>query len=212
MMPSKLDILEDKINRLVALVEKLTVAEPVQDQWMDVDGLCSYHPDRPAKKTVYDWVTLRRVPYHKDGKRLRSIPDKKVADAYKAKNFDYVTFGGIFTVRDDAQLIFPTDLLCLDFDHVPNVQMYRNQFLADPEFETALMFTNPSGQGIKWIVPIRTCCHTYQQVFAAVTNYVKATYGLVPDQKCKDISRACFLPHDPQAYINPKYVPFNAQR
>ena len=49
MMPSKLDILEDKINRLVALVEKLTVAEPVQDQWMDVDGLCSYHPDRPAK-------------------------------------------------------------------------------------------------------------------------------------------------------------------
>lgn len=102
-MPSKLDILEDKINRLVALVEKLTVAEPVQDQWMDVVGLCSYHPDRPAKKTVYDWVTLRRVPYHKDGKRLRSIPDKKVADAYKAKNFDYVTFGGIFTVRDDAQ-------------------------------------------------------------------------------------------------------------
>lgn len=50
------------------------------------------------------------------------------------------------------------------------------------------------------------------EVFAAVTNYVKATYGLVPDQKCKDISRACFLPHDPQAYINPKYVPFNAQR
>lgn len=60
--------------------------------------------------------------------------------------------------------------------------------------------------------PIRTCCYTYQQVFAAVTNYLKATYGLVPDQKCKDISRACFLPHDPQAYINPKYVPFNAQR
>lgn len=72
-MPSKLDILEDKINRLVALVEKLTFAEPVQDQWMDVDGLCSYHPDSPAKKTIYDWVTLRRVPYHKDGKRLRSL-------------------------------------------------------------------------------------------------------------------------------------------
>lgn len=72
-IPSKLDILEEKVNRLVALVEKLTVAEPVQDQWMDVDGLCSYHPNRPAKKTVYDWVTLRRVPYHKDGKRLRFL-------------------------------------------------------------------------------------------------------------------------------------------
>lgn len=31
-MPTKLDILEEKVNRLVALVEKLTVAEPVQDQ------------------------------------------------------------------------------------------------------------------------------------------------------------------------------------
>ena len=163
--------------------------------------------------SLYDAYAYIKGDYAKEQtEHLRSIPDKKVADAYKAKNFDYVTFGGTFTVRDDAQLIFPTDLLCLDFDHVPNVQMYRNQFLADPEFETALMFTSPSGQGIKWIVPIRTCCHTYQQVFAAVTNYVKATYGLVPDQKCKDISRACFLPHDPQAYINPKYVPFNAQR
>ena len=92
-MPSKLDILKDKINRLVALVEKLTVAEPVQDQWMDVDGLCSYHPDRPAKKTVYDWVTLRRVPYHKDGKRLRFL--KSEIDAWLA--------GGSHKTDDEMQ-------------------------------------------------------------------------------------------------------------
>ncbi|MBQ2331427.1 MAG: hypothetical protein II383_03370, partial [Bacteroidales bacterium] len=99
--------------------------------------------------SLYDAYAYIKGDYAKEQtERLRSIPDKKVADAYKAKNFDYVTFGGTFTVRDDDQLIFPTDLLCLDFDHVPNVQMYRNQFLADPEFETALMFTSPSGQGI----------------------------------------------------------------
>ena len=92
-LPSKLDILEDKINRLVALVEKLTVAESVQDQWMDVDGLCSYHPDRPAKKTVYDWVTLRRVPYHKDGKRLRFL--KSEIDAWLA--------GGYQKTEDEMQ-------------------------------------------------------------------------------------------------------------
>ena len=26
-----------------------------------------------------------------------------------------------------------------------------------------------------------------------------------PDKSGKDISRACFLPHDPEAYINPLY-------
>ena len=92
-MPTKLDILEDKINRLVALVEKLTVAEPVHDEWMDVNRLCSYHPDRPAKKTVYDWVTLRRVPYHKDGKRLRFL--KSEIDAWLA--------GGYHKTDDEMQ-------------------------------------------------------------------------------------------------------------
>ena len=92
-MPSKLDILEEKVNRLVALVENLTVAKPIPDEWMDVDGLCSYHPDRPAKKTVYDWVTLRRVPYHKDGKRLRFL--KSEIDAWLA--------GGYHQTDDEMQ-------------------------------------------------------------------------------------------------------------
>lgn len=159
---------------------------------------------------VYSYITGAYAAPQTE--HLRTLTEKKEAEAFKTKAFDYVTFGGTFTKRDDECLIFPSDLLCLDFDHVPNVQMYRNQFLADPEFETALMFTSPSGHGIKWIVPIRTDCHTYQEVFAAVTNYVRATYGLTPDQKCKDISRAYFLPHDAGAWINPKYVPFNAQR
>ena len=43
-------------------------------------------------------------------------------------------------------------------------------------------------------------------------GFVQSTYGLQPDQKCKDIARACFLPYDPEAYINPKYVPPYAER
>ena len=163
--------------------------------------------------TLYDAYAYIKGDYAKEQtEHLRSIPDKKAAGVYKGQNFDYVTFGGSFSTRDDRQLRHPTDLMCLDFDHVPNIQMYRNQLLADPEFDTAMLFTSPSGQGIKWVVPIRTDCYLYHEVFAAVSNYLKATYGLIPDQKCRDISRACFLPHDPQVYINPKYIPFNAKQ
>ena len=38
------------------------------DEWMDVKALRAYHP---AARTVYDWIHLRRIPYHKDGKKIR---------------------------------------------------------------------------------------------------------------------------------------------
>ena len=93
-MPQVLASLEQKVDKLVNLVLDLTNSKGSEpDQWMDVDGLCSYHPDRPAKKTVYDWVTLRRVPYHKDGKRLRFL--KSEIDAWLA--------GGYHKTDDEMQ-------------------------------------------------------------------------------------------------------------
>ena len=60
---------------------------------MDVEGLMTYHPDKPARKTIYDWVTLRRVPYHKDGKRLRFL--RSEIDAWLA--------GGYHKTEDEMQ-------------------------------------------------------------------------------------------------------------
>ena len=93
-MPQVLASLEQKVDRLVDLVKDLTSSrgnEP--DQWLDVEGLMAYHPDKPARKTIYDWVTLRRVPYHKDGKRLRFL--KSEIDAWLA--------GGYHKTEDEMQ-------------------------------------------------------------------------------------------------------------
>ena len=142
---------------------------------------------------------------------LRSLTDKTQISRFKAANFDYVTFGGTFTHRSNADIKFPSDLLCLDFDHVSNVPMFKEMFLRDKELTTALLFISPSGHGIKWVVPIHTDQLRYEDVFRAVSNYIEATYGIQPDQKCKDIARACFLPYDPSAYINPQYIPYYAE-
>lgn len=45
----------------------------------------------------------------------------------------------------------------------------------------------------------------YNEYFRAVSNYIKKTYGVEPDKSGKDIARACFLPYDPDAFINPNY-------
>jgi hypothetical protein len=42
--------------------------------------------------------------------------------------------------------------------------------------------------------------------FAVVANYILQTYGVAVDKSGRDLSRACFLPHDPRVFINPQFV------
>jgi len=139
--------------------------------------------------------------------KLRSIKDPKQARQFKASTFDYCTFSGMFQTRNDKALISHSGLLCIDFDHLQNVDLLRKQLLQDEYFDTQMLFVSPSGDGLKWIIPIDTKRTTHSNYFAAAANYILQTYGVEVDKSGRDISRACFLPHDPLAYINPLYQP-----
>jgi hypothetical protein len=158
-------------------------------------------------------TTLRKVynaikgGYYKDRtQKLQAISDVGQARKFKAANFDYCTFSGIFTTRNDKALVKHSGLLCVDFDHLQNVEKLRFQLLQDEYFDTQLLFVSPSGDGLKWIISIDTATTTHGDYFAAVANYISQTYAVAVDKSGRDISRACFLPHDPQAYINPSIV------
>ncbi len=138
--------------------------------------------------------------------KLRRIKDPKQARQFKASTFDYCTFSGMFQTRNDKALTSHSGLLCIDFDHLQSVDLLRKQLLQDEYFETQLLFVSPSGDGLKWIIPIDTRQTTHSNYFAAVANYILQTYGIEVDKSGRDISRACFLPHDPQAFINPIYL------
>ena len=96
--------------------------------------------------------------------------------------------------------------MAVDFDHLPNHEEVRQSLLVDEYFDTQLLFVSPSGDGLKWIIPIDTTTTPHSEYFAAVANYILQTYGIEVDKSGRDISRACFLPHDPQAFINPIYL------
>ena len=137
--------------------------------------------------------------------RLQSICDAKQARFFKAARFDYCTFSGTFTSRSDKSLVKHSGLLCLDFDHLNDIQTMFECLLKDEYFETQLLFRSPSGDGLKWVIFINTNQTTHGKYFAAVANYIAKTYGIAVDKSGRDISRACFLPHDPHAYLNPSY-------
>jgi hypothetical protein len=134
---------------------------------------------------------------------LRAFADSKQARHFKAANFDYCTFSGVFTTRNDKNLVQHSGLMAVDFDHLPNLETLRQALLADEYFDTQLLFISPSDDGLKWIISVDTSQTTHGSYFAAVANYILQTYGVEVDKSGRDISRACFLPHDPQAFINP---------
>lgn len=141
----------------------------------------------------------------RDGKR-----DPKDVGEYKKKNFDFVTFSGTFTQRKDACLIKHSGLLCLDFDHVggPTVlQALKEKLIHDEHFTTWLCFVSPSGDGLKWVIEIEVSPEvSHQTWFLAVQEYIREIYHLEVDEKCGNVSRTCFLPHDGSCYVHPSVL------
>jgi len=165
----------------------------------------------PIKNTVpHKTATLLQIYnaitgdfYKERTDKLRSIPDPKQARQFKANNFDYCTFSGVFTSRNDKNLVRHSGLMAVDFDHLPNLEEVRQALLADDYFDTQLLFISPSGDGLKWIIPIDTSQTPHAEYFAAVAIYILQTYSIKVDKSGRDVSRACFLPHDPNAFIHP---------
>ena len=84
-------------------------------------------------------------------------------------------------------------------------QELRDRLLKDEYFETMLLFRSPGGDGLKWVIPIDLGEKTQEAFFDALWWYCRKTYGVAPDRQCRDVGRACYLPYDPEAYINPAW-------
>jgi hypothetical protein len=139
---------------------------------------------------------------------LRNISDEDEARNYKAAHFDYATFSGVFFRRNDQSLMHHSGLLTLDFDHLKDVAGLKSGLLHDEYFETELLFVSPSGTGLKWIILIDLNKGSHAEWFRAVSQYIRTTYRLEIDKTGINPSRACFLPFDPDVYINPGYQSF----
>lgn len=70
-LPQQVQSLSEKLDNIERLFfGNSQVQQPETDRWFDINELCEYHPDKPAKVTVYAWVREGKIPYHKRGKKL----------------------------------------------------------------------------------------------------------------------------------------------
>ena len=155
-------------------------------------------------KEVYQYITSMEAMERTY--KLRAFENEKEAKKYKAMNFDFACFAGTFSYREAEKLTEYSGLICLDYDHVGNhhqLWSLRERLLEDPKLKTQLLFTSPSGDGLKQVLEIDFRLGDYLQWFRMLKNYIRKNYQFEIDKACSDVCRACFLPHDASCYVNP---------
>ncbi len=142
---------------------------------------------------------------------LRSMQDKPANSRYKQTYFSYATFSGTFEKRDNSALIQHSHCICIDLDNLVAVDAVRASIIENVDMNHFLfLFISPNGNGLKVVFFDPELKENNQaQCYAAFSKYL-ADISKLPknsiDQSCKDVSRACFLPHDPQIFVNPNLV------
>ena len=138
---------------------------------------------------------------------LRSL-GREMQPKFKHRQLAFVTFSGIFTLRHNEHLVRHSGLLCFDFDHVGNetsVRDLQQRLIADPILNVNLAFRSPSGDGLKLVVKNNFTPENHNAKYAQLAQYILQNYNITVDHT-NDIARACFLCHDPKAYIRQSTV------
>ena len=116
-----------------------------------------------------------------------------------------VTWSGTFSTRKIAGLIAHTGLLCIDLDDCDEfgkVDDLRKSIIADPT--TAAVFRSPRGLGLKVLLLAKnapTNDAEHKQLFEIVSRRYLNLHRLPIDQSGKDVSRLCFVSHDPELFV-----------
>jgi excisionase family DNA binding protein len=72
-LPKAFEQLTHEVSEIKKLLQQKHETPAKSDQWFDLSELCSYHPDKPKKPTVYGWVNAGVIPVHKTAKKLRFL-------------------------------------------------------------------------------------------------------------------------------------------
>lgn len=147
--------------------------------------------------------------------RLREMSEQSATreelSDYKKLNFRIATFSGTFSYRNAKSLTERSPYLVIDVDDLESeaeARLLMQRFISDPYVETELCFLSPKGRGVKWVISLPEWWQNldFRLQFEAARQHVIFNYGIPVDTSGSDVCRACFLPCDPQCYVNPKHM------
>ena len=129
-----------------------------------------------------------------------------------------VTFGGTFDYRTTntetlsregkTGLLRGSGFVIIDIDHISetglSLQELKDRISEDREIGVRLVFTSPSGDGLKVVCRVSsqiTDKYSYKTAYNSLRHFINSKYGEIVDKSGSDISRLCLLCCDRDARI-----------
>lgn len=163
----------------------------------------SLYPAITEVKTSKDLSIDTFLQQVKDGRwqdeiiKLRAEKDESKRKTLKGK-LPYVTISGKFKYRNEQGLEKHSGFICMDIDHVDNIENTKGELCADNYFYA--VFTSCSGGGLCAISKINPKAHL--ESFNFLSEHLFTKYSINVDEKCKDVSRPRYITYDPDTYVN----------
>ena len=154
----------------------------VEHGWtMTVEDMLNRIKDKNLNKHTEIIEKLRDLPSEEDEKKLK-------------KQLPLICWSGTFLTRIDKDCIKHSGFICLDFDDESfDTIMQRKEYIY-------AAFISPTATGVKVLVRIPEIIKDHGDYYLSLADY----FGLPTiDEKCKNISRGCYLSYDPNMYHNP---------
>lgn len=128
--------------------------------------------------------------------------DSDLADKEK-KSLPGFTPSAWFRIsRRIEDLLGHSGIVHADFDKLGKEKLEEavRKLIADSY--TYACFKSPSGNGLKVFTKVPPATDRHELNYRAVQQHYENLLGFPADSKCKDVTRLCFMSHDPDAYLN----------
>lgn len=136
--------------------------------------------------------------------RLMAAKDKGQQASNLKKQLPGFTVSGHFDGgRTLEHLVEYTHFIVLDFDKLEPAQLEKLKTESRQDRFSVAGFTSPSGNGYKIIVQVDSEVGNHTEAFQQVCSWFCDNHGLEIDRSGKDVTRLCFLSHDPEAWFDP---------
>jgi tetratricopeptide (TPR) repeat protein len=139
---------------------------------------------------------------------VRTIDPKQYA--ILKKQLPYIVCGVFDPPYRRTENFGSCEYFMVDIDHISekelSLEVVKERVTKDPR--TLLCFVSPSEDGLKILFRLSEKCYDagkYSLFYKCFVSAFSQQYGLEQalDARTSDVSRACFLSYDPEAYFNP---------
>ncbi len=141
--------------------------------------------------------------YKSEVEEIRNLIAKgnKAEADNKKKQLLAFTPSAVFTEKRQMPFLeMYSGFVHLDFDKLTSEQLQTAFAIICKISYTSLCFISPSGNGLKVFVEVSTELEHHDIAYLQVQKYYEEAIGLKADPSCKDVTRLCFMSHDPNAY------------